>query len=252
MIDAVGSMPERALSLQGVSNFRDLGGYTGRDGRPVRWRRLFRSAHLGELTASDITLLAGLGVRRVFDFRGVDERGGAPCALPDAEVHSLAIEPSVVQRMSEHLAKGEALTGSQMVAYMQQTYRDFVHNNTPCFAQLMSHALASDAPLVFHCTAGKDRTGFAASMLLMALGVSREQVVEDYLLTNRLLRRKLHVGGLLPPEARAILEGVQIEFLDAALDVVAQEYGGVDSYLTHQLGLGHAERRRLDELYLQG
>lgn len=252
MTDAANSTPSRALPLQGVSNFRDLGGYVGLDGRPVRWRKVFRSAHLGELTADDIGLLNTLGVRRVFDFRGAEERLTAPCVLPQATVHALSIEPSVVQRMSEHLATGEALTGPQMVAYMQQTYRDFVLKNTPRFAQLMSHVLASDEPLVFHCTAGKDRTGFAASMLLMALGVSRDVVMEDYLLTNQLLRRKLHVGGLLPPEARDILEGVQTGFLEAALDVVDQAHGGVDAYLTGQLGLGQAERRRLVDLYLQG
>lgn len=251
MTDAANSTPSRALPLQGASNFRDLGGYAGLDGRPLRWRKLFRSAHLGELTAEDISMLQALGVSRVLDFRGSEERLSAPCVLPQATVHALSIEPSVVQRMSEHLATGEVLTAAQMVAYMQQTYRDFVLKNTPRFAQLMSHVLASDEPLVFHCTAGKDRTGFAASMLLMALGVSRDVVMEDYLLTNQLLRRKLHVGGVLPPEAREILDGVQSGFLEAALDVVDQAHGGVEAYLTRELGLGQAERRRLADLYLQ-
>jgi protein-tyrosine phosphatase len=245
------STQTRSIALNGASNFRDLGGYVGLDGRTVRWRRLFRSAHLGDLTAADQATLAGLGLRHVFDFRGVEERLPTPCALPSVQVHSLAIEPTVVQRMSEHLNAGTPLSGAQMVGYMQQTYRDFVHRNTPRFAQLMAHVRADDAPLVFHCTAGKDRTGFAAALILSALGVSRDAIMADYLLTNQLLRRTLHIASQLPQEARDVLEGVQPAFLDAAWEVLDADYGGMDAYLTHQMGLGAADRARLAGLYLE-
>ena len=254
--------PLRAIPLQGASNFRDLGGYVGHEGRPVRWRKMFRSDQLGSLTAVDAGLLSGLGgfdrsggldglgIGRVFDFRGQQERLAAPCTLPGAQVHSLSIEPSVVQRIGEHLAAGSPLTKAQMVTYMQQTYRDFVVYDTPRFAELFVHLLASDAPLVFHCTAGKDRTGFAAALILLALGVSREDVMEDYLLTNQLLKRPPFQGSVLLPEVRAVLEGVQADFLEAALHSVKREHGGLESYFTNGLGLGTAERARLAASYL--
>ena len=242
--------PTRSVPLQGASNFRDLGGYAGLQGRPLRWRRLFRSDHLGALTPSDQSALAGLGVGRVCDFRGAEERLAAPCAVPGAVVHALPIEPTVVQRLTERLAAGATLSPLEMVGLMQQTYRDFVHHNTPRFAALFAHLLDKDEPLVFHCTAGKDRTGFAAAMILMSLGVPRSVVMEDYLLTNALLKVPPQVGSALPDDVRAVLYRVQADFLNAALDVVDRDHGGVDAYLTQGLHLGKPERERLAELYL--
>src|SRR5215212_12257937 len=88
--------PARHLNLAGASNFRDLGGYPGKDGRPVRWRQIFRSNHLGHLTASDIEVLGSLGVKSAFDFRGTEERAVAICGLSETAVHSLPIAPTVV------------------------------------------------------------------------------------------------------------------------------------------------------------
>jgi protein-tyrosine phosphatase len=241
---------ERVVALQGASNFRDLGGYVGADGRPVQWRKLFRSDHLGSLTQADVAVVAGLGVHRVCDFRGAQERLTAPCILPGAQVQALSIEPTVVQRLTERLEAGDVLTSADMVSLMQQTYRDFVHHNTPRFKALFAQLLASDAPLVFHCTAGKDRTGFAAALILLSLGVSHEVVMQDYLLTNALLKVPPHAGGPLTPEVRDVLYRVQADFLMAAFEVVERDHGGVEAYLTHDLGLGAAERALLANLYL--
>src|SRR4029078_9145183 len=86
----------RHLKLSGASNFRDLGGYPTRDGRTVRWRQIFRSNHLGQLTHDDVAVLRELGVRNAFDFRGAEERTAALCGMPEISVHSLPVEPTVV------------------------------------------------------------------------------------------------------------------------------------------------------------
>ena len=244
--------PSRSLNLTGASNFRDLGGYVGQGGRALRWRRLFRSDHLAALTADDVAQLSGLGVGRVFDFRGVDERAPTPCALPGAQVVSLAIEPTVVQGMQALMAQGNGITVQDTVRLMQQTYRAFVHHNSPCFAELFEHLLDSDAPLVFHCTAGKDRTGFAAALILLALGVPRDVVMQDYLLTNEFFRMPSAGHGFAPQEVLEVLWRVQEDFLNAALLTVDTDFGGVEPYLTNQLGLGVAQRQRLVDLYLAG
>src|ERR1700761_760318 len=88
--------PLRHFNLTGASNFRDLGGYAGKDGRTVRWRHIFRSNHLGHLTEADIAVLRGLGLKSAFDFRGTEERSSAACAISDITVHSLPVEPTVV------------------------------------------------------------------------------------------------------------------------------------------------------------
>ncbi len=241
----------RHLALHGSTNFRDLGGYAGRDGRSVRWRRLFRSDHLGELTAQDITTLSSLGLARVCDFRGTQERVAHACMLPGVAVHALAIEPTVVQGMQSLLAAGQALTVRATVALMQQTYRDFVLDNSPRFAQFFAELLQGDTPLVFHCTAGKDRTGFAAALLLSALGVPRAVVMQDYLLTNDFYRQPRAASGFASQQVLDVLWKVQPGFLEAALETVEARHGSLDLYLEKDLGLARDQRQRLEQLYLE-
>ena len=244
-------IPSRSLPLAGTSNFRDLGGYVGHGGRTVRWRRIFRSDHLGALTDEDVATLAGVGLQRVCDFRGVVEREAQMCVMPGVKVHSLPITPTVVQGMKDLMAAGCRITAHDTVQLMQQTYREFVVDNSPRFAELFTHLLESDDPLVFHCTAGKDRTGFAAAMILMSLGVPRAVAMQDYLLTNELYRMPSTVDGFAPAEVLEVLWRVQEPFLNAALDAVDKDYGGVASYLENTLKVGPREQERLTALYLQ-
>lgn len=240
----------RTLNLAGASNFRDLGGYRGDEGRTVRWRKLFRSDHLAALTAQDTQAIADLGVTRALDFRGQDERTAQAYELPNVRYHALSIEPTVVQRAKEMVSAGQQMTASIAVGLMQDTYRDFVTHNAREYALLFEHLLDSDAPLVFHCTAGKDRTGFAAALILSSLGVSRSVIMEDYLLTNGLYRRPASVNNGAPNEVLNVLWRVQEDFLEAAFDALERDYGGVEPYLTQQLKLGEKERARLAKLYL--
>lgn len=241
------------MNLTGAPNFRDLGGYSTADGRIVKNGRVFRSDHLGHLEPADLQHIAervGQQVR-VLDLRGVTEREHAACAIPNAIVHSLAIEPTIVQKLQDLLEAGADLTAPDVEALMHDTYRGFVRGNTPQFAKLFGHLLdAHDAPVVFHCTAGKDRTGFAAALLLHALGVSDELIMRDYLLTNERLAGRLH-PGLFPPVVGKVLWGVQEDFLHAAFEAVQEDFGDLDNYLRDGIGLREAERHTLHAMYLQ-
>jgi protein-tyrosine phosphatase len=231
-----------AMRIATASNFRLL---------PLTRRgTLFRSNHLGALDESDARQIEQLGIRRVLDFRGVQERNAFVCALPGVTVHSLAIEPTIVQVLNALVAEGHQLTAADIVAHMQDTYRGFVRGNTHRFVEFFGHLLASGEPTVFHCTAGKDRTGFAAALLLHALGASHEEIMSDYLMTNERLKMPDGVRFGLPAEAAAVLWRVQPEFLEAAFDAVQSDYGGVEPYLREGWGLRDAERARLRELYL--
>jgi protein-tyrosine phosphatase len=248
---AMPNHPQRVWPLQGATNFRDLGGYPGHGGRPVRWRRLFRSDHLGGLTENDKSLLAGLGLAKTFDFRGRAERAAVEYHLPGVTQHSLAIEPTVVQRMHDVESAGQGLTPAGAAELMTELYRALVNEQAHRFAELFEHLLTADAPLVFHCTAGKDRTGFAAALILLALGVPRDVVLQDYLLTNRVFKQPPAAQGGLSAEVLAVLWRVQPGFLDAALSVVDTDHGGVQRYLQQRLGLGPAALHSLAERYLQ-
>jgi protein-tyrosine phosphatase len=239
------------VALSGASNFRHLGGYTGHQGRRVVAHRIFRSDHLGALTSDDVARLRELGVRHVLDLRGVSERATAPCALDDVTVHALSIEPTIVQKLSALLEAGHRLTPQEVVEHMKDTYRGFVRQNTHRFAELFGHLLEGDAPLVFHCTAGKDRTGFAAALFLASVGVGEEEVMRDYLLTNERLKPLPPSRYGLAPEVQSVLWRVQPEFLLAALEALEADYGGMEAYLREGLRLGAPERERLRELYLE-
>ena len=242
--------PTRSLNLIGATNFRDLGGYTGHGGRTVVWRRIFRSDHLADLTAADTAAVAALGLARVCDFRGVAERAPLACALPGVAVHSLPVEPTVLKAIQARMEAGQPLTASDTVGLMQQTYRAFVHDNAPRFAALFGHLLEHDAPLVFHCTAGKDRTGFAAALILLALGVPRPVVMQDYLLSNDFYPVPHAPATQAPQEVLNVLWGVQAAFLQAAWNAVDADFGGIPRYMEQTLGLGPQQQARLAELYL--
>ena len=243
--------PARHLNLAGASNFRDLGGYPARDGRIVRWRQIFRSNHLGHLTEADVEVLRGLGLKSAFDFRGTEERAEAACGLAEIAVHSLPVEPTVIAALRARRAEGVALSSADALDVMRNSYRSYVHENTPSYRALFAHLVEDHAPLVIHCTAGKDRTGFACALILHALGVPDEVISEDYLLTNRFYRRDPSASSDLPDEVRQVLGTVQPSFLAAAFDAIADDYGDLESYFSEGLGLGTPERASLKARYLE-
>jgi len=242
--------PARHLNLAGASNFRDLGGYLTRDGRTVRWRQIFRSNHLAHLTSDDAAIVRALGVKSAFDFRGTVERAEALCGLSEITVHSLPVEPTVVAALRAIAAGGTPLTADHAVEVMRDSYRSYVQENTPRYRTLFAHLLEDRAPLVIHCTAGKDRTGFACALILHTLGVPDEAISEDYLLTNQFYRRDPNSSSDLPDHVRQVLGSVQPTFLGAAFEAIDADYGNLDNYLTNGIGLGAAERRALAARYL--
>jgi protein-tyrosine phosphatase len=243
--------PARHFNLAGASNFRDLGGYPTSDGRAVRWRQIFRSNHLGHLTHADIEVLRGLGLKSAFDFRGTEERSAALCGVAEIAVHSLPIEPTVVAALRARRANGTPLSSGDALEVMRDSYRGYVHHNTPSFRALFAHLLEDRAPLVIHCTAGKDRTGFACALILHALGVADDVIAEDYLLTNRFYRRDPTASSDLPEEVKQVLASVQASFLAAAFETIGADYGDLENYFRDGLGLGADERAKLQARYLQ-
>ena len=237
--------------LQGASNFRDVGGYLTTNGQRVRRGQVFRSDHLAGLTDSDVARLQALGVRYSLDFRGVAEYTATPYAIAGVQRVALSIEPTVIARMQALVAQGIEPTTEDTVELMRGTYRDFVNHNAATFGRFFKHLLDEPTPQVFHCTAGKDRTGFAAALLLSALGVDRATIEHDYLLTNQLYRRDPNVEGKGPPHVMQVLWGVQPAFLHAALETVDQQHGGMQDYLHGPIGLRTQDVDALRALLLE-
>ena len=237
--------------LLGAPNFRDLGGLRTQDGRTVAHGRLLRSGQLGELHAEDIARLRqwlGADVC-VIDLRGQAERVKLGCALPGAIVHSLPIEPSVAHRLDAIVAVGQPLAVPVARGFMADAYQGFVRNARAQVAALFEHALAREGrPMVVHCAAGKDRTGFMVAMLLAALDVPRAAIMEDYLLTNQRVQPK--DSKRYPPEILEVLGTVRAEFLEAAFEAIEAEFGGLDAYLAQAAALTPERRARLRQALL--
>ncbi len=235
------------IALEGASNLRDLGGWPTRDGRHVRRGQVFRSAALHALTEADIAALQALGVRHVVDFRGEGERARWPTRMTGVTIHELTIAPTIGASLHDLVADPNA-TGEDVVRVMRAAYGAYVtdwHHRYRAMFDLLLHD--EPAPLLFHCTAGKDRTGVAAMLLLSALGVDEETIHHDYLATNRLWRRDAEVAAGLSPVVAEALLSVQPAFLEAAFEAIHASHGSLDAYLSDRLGLDDVRRAVLRE-----
>ncbi len=235
------------VALEGGSNFRDLGGYRTADGRTVRRGSVFRSAHLGTLTDADRRSIGRLGVRTVVDLRGVNEAAETPHRVEGlgCRIVGAHIEPGVGEKIRGAVADGSA-NPFVMMGFLTDHYRDYPRRCAPGFRTLFATLSEDDhRPLVFHCTAGKDRTGFASALLLTLLGVPWETVMEDYLRTNDLWTG--HIGRYpeLDIDTRAAIVEARTPYLEAAFDVVSADYGSPEAFAEKALGLDAKLRGRL-------
>ena len=259
-------LPERKLGMEGTPNFRDFGGYRTVDGRRVKWGYLFRSGQLSTLSDRDIDLLASLELDLVCDFRRVEEQESEPSRLPGERpprVASLPIVPGSNSRFfeeAERQGEGQLTFGRQaMFDFMREINRDFVDGQQATYARMFREVLEQeDARFLVHCAAGKDRTGFAAALVLFALGVPREVVMADYMLTGRFflpereMERLQRKNGMehIDPEAVLPMLEVHEAYLAQALASIDATYGDAATYLEQALGVGPREREELRRRYL--
>ncbi|WP_343528070.1 tyrosine-protein phosphatase [Sphingomonas sp.] len=245
----------RVLPLQGGRNFRELGGYRTADGRMVKWGLLYRSGQMHDLTSADYAYLQKLGIRTVCDFRDTRERTTEPTLWPAGHSPKVLSDDYALD-MSGMMLPGDPSTWTheQVVSAMTATYPKLLDQFRGQYARMFAELLAGHAPLAFHCTAGKDRTGVAAALLLSALGVPRATIIADYLLSNQhMAPPPAHPTGFwakLSPEAARGFAGVDRRYIDAVFAVIDRHPGGMAGYLKDEMGLGPKEIARLRGLYL--
>lgn len=255
----------RHVRLEGAKNFRDLGGYATDDGRSVRWGLLYRSGQLSDLTPADQETLRALDIHLVCDFRSADERESEPSALPESpgpSVVSLPIsdESFEVGELRDRILSGE-LEGIDMDDMLVQANRSFAGRFAKQYRAMFERLRSDDAlPALVHCTAGKDRAGFASAVFLRVLGVPEETVFEDYLLTNHYLQHEnermlsiIRIFSLFrtdPEEIRPLFEARR-EYLRAAFDAIAVDHGSFDAFRREALGLEDADVEALRSRLLE-
>jgi protein-tyrosine phosphatase len=243
---------ERRLPFDGVTNFRDLGGYPTRQGTHTRWGLVFRSDALHKFTAADLASYEALGLNAVYDLRGDAEREVYPNPFPSTQL-ALLSQVSVAADPPETGSFEGAQGGERL---LREMYRGMLDGAASVLGRLLGGlAEPGSLPAVFHCTGGKDRTGIASALLLELLGVHRDAVLDDYELT-RLYRRREHqsesyenlLARGLPPEAAAAVLGAPRWAMAATLDDLDELYGGIDAYLTGPAALTQDTVGRLREL----
>lgn len=232
---------KRAVKLEGGSNFRDLGGYPTVDGKTVRWGRIYRSADISKLTDADLTILADRHIATVCDLRGPDEVKNSPDRLPagaqwvNLPAGSENVRLSQMSQLMNSPTRRDSLMGA---SYSNTTH--FKAKYKPMFDQLLS--LNGDKALLFHCTAGKDRTGIGAALVLSALGVDKAMVLKDYEATNeywtgREQMMKALIGqGMDESRVRGMMAANPV-YLEKTFAAIDQQYGSMASFLTQVMEL---------------
>lgn len=245
------------LPLEGGFNLRDMGGYATADGRRVKRGMLFRSGMMSMLTEADEAHLAGLGIATVCDLRRPGERRRDPTRWCEpAGVLYWTRDYDESSGVLGELLRGALPTADGVRASMIEVYRELLVDHAASYRFLFQRLAEGHVPLLFNCSAGKDRTGVAAALILSALGVPRETIYEDYLLTNRYADFSRIVGRDEADPYRHIdaavlapLLAADADYLDTAFDSLDRDHGGVDAYLA-SIGVDDAAKAALHGLLL--
>ncbi len=253
------TLPGRVPGLSAVRNIRELGGIEARDGRHVRRGLLYRGSALGGLGQEERAAIDALGLRCVFDLRAASEAAEHPEYVPDGASYQRVAgmyEPSGAEMdfSPDAIARMQGVGGAEDI--MRTLYLTMVREN-PALHALVERLVAGDAPLYFHCSAGKDRTGIAAALILTILGVSDEAIVGNFLLTNAYRAELIdNPPEPLPPYLSDVemwrrANSVSEADLRAVLAAMGTEGPGREAFLQSEYGLGREELAALRERYLE-
>ena len=257
--------PGTQLPFAGGTNFRELGGYDGDEGKHVKWGQIWRGIPTGKLTGeADRTRLDALGLRLILDLRSVEEAKKEPdyvpdgarlvqiCALCAEDGHEIAFAPGDIDRLMASAPEGYDVP--------RVMYRRMLTGNK-AFKELFRALEAGETPILFHCSAGKDRTGVAAMLILLALGASDETICADYAQTN--VCRRAEIEAVMQEHADEIaadpscrnhyyrMAGVEPELAPFVLDMIRSQFGSAENYLEAEYGLTPARLMRLRRMYLE-
>lgn len=255
----------RIFQLEGVHNFRDYGDYPGAGGRRVRRGLLWRSAQHGDASDADLEAIHLLKIRNVIDLRGPSERDGKPCRRHDDFAAQVWTYPEETAGLALHTeAANGVVTAAEARAAMIRLYEGiaFRENLVPMLRLYFELLQRAEGPSLVHCVAGKDRTGWAVAMAQHVLGVSRDAIMDDYLLTNSASKLEERIEAqafkdhpryaALDADAVRALWGVEADYLDTAMAAVEARYGTLDAYVAEVLGVDAAMREALRAHYLDG
>jgi protein-tyrosine phosphatase len=249
----------RVLPFEGGCNFRDLGGYRTDDGRQIRPGVLYRSGVMSYFSPADEPHLSKLGLRIICDLRRADERDKEPTRWPSEHTQILFWDEEPHIDSQSELSWNDSVDGEHARTVITSLYRAMPGWLNTRLRGIFEQLAGGNVPLLFHCAAGKDRTGLSAALILHTLGVPRETIIADYEFTNRavdlgafMLKHHRAALGLtdgdhplqtMDPGVRDVLMLADPAYLVAALDQAEQDFGSVDNYIREMLGVDDAMKR---------
>lgn len=257
----------RRIEFNGILNFRDLGGYESVFGGIVKWGKLYRSDGLNSLTEEDAKTFTKLGIKSIFDYRSRDEVFKKPDPIFPG-VENINISAMIIEGGKEiNLNMKDILSNKEFVDSIENpldilgnTYKSIAFGNS-AYKKLFEYALNKDKyPILQHCTAGKDRTGVGSALILLALGVPEDKIIEDYMLTDKYIKefnenfKKRIIEHLSNDRAIEIydaLMGVKRQYIEGFLLTVKDRYDTVDKYLEMEFGISSEKRELLKDILLE-
>ena len=250
----------RLLPMDGAYNTRELGGYKTTNGKSVKWGMLFRSDKLSDISETDQKYLQNLGIKRIVDFRSEGEKTEDPNNIPDGidYIETPINVDGAMRSKIEAVLKGE--TNREIKSFLVDANEEFVTNYTDVYENFLRGLIDEDGPTLFHCTAGKDRAGFAAAITLIALGVSKEHVIEDYMKTNVFTKDridemidKIELMSLYQVDAEILrpLIGVERIYIETAFNTAEEKYGSLENFIREGLNISDEEIQMLRNKFLE-
>ena len=250
----------RLLPMDGAHNTRELGGYKTTDGKSVKWGMLYRSDKLSDISDTDQAYLQDLGIKKIIDFRSKEEKEEDPDIIPkgiDYIEMPISVDGAMRSKI-EAVLKGE--TNKDVKSFLIDANKEFVSNYNDVYEDFLRNLIDDDGPALFHCTAGKDRAGFAAAITLIALGVSKEDVINDYMKTNQFTKERIEeiieqieLMTLYQTDAEILrpLLGVEREYIETAFQTAEEKYGSLENFIRDGLNISDKDIQKLRNKFIE-
>jgi len=247
---------KRIIQLENSINIRDIGGYSGLDGRTVKWGKVIRSEELCHLSDNDVDYFRDLGLKHAFDFRNEAKAFKQVDRLPETtEYHLLPIFDS----LDFGIGKTDFTQPGTVDQFMRAIYKTQTEERAQCFAEVLKYlTLPHELPLLYHCTNGKDRTGFMTFLILSLLGVDEATIISDYTLTNLTFDESFDLLGNIMSEELGIenhhlweFYGVKPDWLKISINYIKENFGSVENYLLSETDLSAQDFAKIRDNLLE-
>lgn len=246
---------ERVLPTQNISNFRDLGGYENKEGRVIKWGKLYRSGSIAMATQRDMEMMDIIGIETVIDLRTQRESYSFPNKYKAPQVYNMPLRGNRYDIFFDEILS-QRMKRTDILSYDQSIFSFLLENNSDYFIRLFDVLLEEkNYPIVIYCSLGKDRTAIASALILAALDIESDLILDDYLLSNNLINfhslvRNAHIYPLDVQETITALFSAHRETIKTSFDNIVSHYGSMDNYFEQELKLTSRKREKLKSILL--